>query len=99
MSGASRVLANGAGGAGGGRDDGGNSTSNPGGSGGGGGIRLEATTIEVSAANTDRISARGAAGKTSIGGTIKLFYGKYLGPKPGAANAGRVYDAGEGSFQ
>ncbi len=99
LSASSRILANGAGGAGGARDDGGNSTSNPGGSGAGGGIRLEAATLETWATGVERVSARGGNGKTDIGGTIKLFYNKYLGPKPGAANAGRVYDAGEGSFK
>ena len=32
------------------------------------------------------------------GGTIKLFYGTFSGVKPTTAVAGRVYDAGNGSF-
>ena len=92
-------MANGAGGAGGGRDNGGGSTSHPGGVGAGGGVLLEAATIDIAAAGVDRISARGGDGSTVVGGTIKLFYDAFVGVKPTNTNAGRIYDAGPGSFE
>ena len=94
-----RIVANGAGGAGGGRDNGGGSTSYAGGVGAGGGILLEAATINITAAGVDRISARGGDGSTAVGGTIKLFYDAFVGVKPTNTNAGRIYDAGPGSFE
>ena len=93
----SRVLANGAGAAGGGRDNGGHSTSRAGGTGAGGGLRLEAAALHIDAAA--HVSSRGGAGSTSNGGTIKLFYETLTGTLPPANKAGRVYDAGEGSFE
>ena len=99
LSSTGRLMANGAGGAGGGRDNGGGSTSYAGGVGAGGGILLEAKELAIEVADINRISARGGNGKTANGGTIKLFYDTITGAKPGNANAGRVYDAGEGSFQ
>jgi hypothetical protein len=92
----SRVLANGAGAGGGGRDNGGNSTSRAGGAGAGGGIRLEAAQLTIHA--DAHISCRGGNGTTANGGTIKFFYNALTGNLPGAEQAGRVFDAGEGSF-
>ena len=94
-----KVTANGAGGGGGSRDAGGNTTSGTGGSGAGGGILLEAKTLAFTGTLSQRVSARGGGGSTGNGGTIKLFYGTLVGAKPTTANAGRVYDAGAGSFQ
>ena len=93
----SRVLANGAGAGGGGRDDGGHSTSYTGGTGAGGGIRLEAANLHIDGAA--HVSSRGGNGSTSNGGTIKLFYEALTGSLPPNSRAGRVYDAGEGSFE
>ena len=92
-----RLLANGAGGAGGGRDNGGGSTSHPGGGGAGGGILLEARNLILQALPATHLSARGANGSTTNGGTIKLFYETLSGDLPTAA--GRVYDAGPDSFE
>ena len=99
ISGTGQVMANGAGAGGGGRDNGGGSTSYTGGVGAGGGILLEGKTVTVASAVVDRISARGGSGATGNGGTIKLFYDVFSGAKPTAANSGRVYDAGAGSFE
>ena len=94
-----KILANGAGGGGGARDDGGGTTAGQGGGGGGGGLCLEAAEIVVGGSVAQRVSARGGGGSTGNGGTIKLFYGTWTGAKPTTSNAGRVYDAGAGSFQ
>ncbi len=94
-----RVASNGAGGGGGGRDNGGGSTSGAGGNGAGGGVLLEGRTVEVQGTITTRVSARGGNGATTNGGTIKLFYGTWTGERPAAGVAGRVYDAGAGSFR
>jgi hypothetical protein len=92
-----RLLANGSGAGGGGRDNGGGSTSNPGGVGAGGTIVLEGAAVQLAAGDSDHVSARGGDGATGNGGTVKLFYGTYAGPKPSNGCAGRVYDAGPGS--
>lgn len=91
-----RLLANGAGGGGGGQDDNSCRRGGVGGSGAGGTIALEAGQLALNAAGTS-VSARGGGGATN-GGTIKLFYGTFAGTKPAATSAGRVYDAGAGSF-
>ena len=91
------LLANGAGGGGGARDNGGSSTSAVGGVGAGGGILLEAQSLTVSA-TFPYISALGGDGQTSNGGTIKLFYDTFSGTRPSSSAAGRVYDAGSGSW-
>jgi hypothetical protein len=92
------LLANGAGGGGGARDNGGYSTSAAGGVGAGGGILLEAQDLTI---DTDHpyISATGGDGQTGNGGTIKLFYDSLTGSAPSSSAAGRVYDAGSGSWQ
>ncbi|MFT5679243.1 MAG: hypothetical protein ACI8RZ_000147 [Myxococcota bacterium] len=92
------LLANGAGGGGGAQDNGGNSTSAAGGVGAGGGILLEARDLTI---DTDHpyISATGGDGQTSNGGTIKLFYDSLSGAAPSSSAAGRIYDAGSGSWQ
>ncbi|MCA9613535.1 MAG: hypothetical protein KC586_12335, partial [Myxococcales bacterium] len=59
------------------------------------GILLEAADLSIQATGT-AVSARGGSGRTSNGGTIKLFYGTFSGTAP--TQAGRVYDAGAGSF-
>ena len=92
------LLANGAGGGGGARDTGGAATAAGGGVGAGGGIRLEAETIQVDAV-FPAISARGGDGATSNGGTIKVFYDTFGGTVPDTAAAGRLYDAGAGSYE
>ena len=92
-----RLLVNGAGGGGGARDDGGSSTSAGGGGGGGGGLRLEGRELTVDA-TCPAISVRGGNGDATAGGTIKLFYDTLLGTTPSASCAGRVYDAGSGSW-
>ncbi len=94
-----RVVSNGAGGGGGGRDNGGGSTSGAGGAGAGGGVLLEGRAVEVLGTITTRVSARGGNGATSNGGTIKLFYGMWTGERPATGSAGRVFDAGAGSFR
>ena len=91
------LLANGAGGGGGARDNGGNSTSAVGGVGAGGTLILEAQELEINVA-APYISAVGGDGATSNGGTIKLFYDSLSGTTPGSGAAGRVYDAGAGSW-
>lgn len=96
---AGKVLSNGAGGGGGARDDGGNANGATGGGGAGGGVVLEGRTVVMAGSVAQRLSARGGAGSTGNGGTIKLFYETWSGAKPAGANAGRVYDAGAGSFQ
>jgi hypothetical protein len=92
-----RLLANGAGGGGGARDNGGGATSGAGGAGAGGGLRLEAQTLTLNA-TTPAVSARGAGGSTTNGGTIKLFYDTFSGTVPSSSSAGRVYNAGTGSW-
>ncbi|GDX82429.1 hypothetical protein LBMAG42_42400 [Deltaproteobacteria bacterium] len=92
-----RLLANGAGGGGGAQDNGGSATSAAGGGGGGGGLRLEGRDVTIDA-TCPAVSARGGAADTSNGGTIKLFYDSFTGTTPAASCAGRVYDAGAGSF-
>jgi hypothetical protein len=89
------VLANGAGGGGGSNDDNSSRYGGIGGQGAGGGILFEAPTLTLGVAG-NAISARGGSGKTSNGGTIKLFYTTLVGSKPTAG--GRVYDAGAGSY-
>jgi hypothetical protein len=69
-----------------------------GGGGAGGGILLEGRALTVDATGAN-VSARGGDGVLANGGTIKLFYGTFTGAMPAAANAGRVYDAGPGSFR
>ena len=91
------LLANGAGGGGGARDNGGASTSAAGGVGAGGGLLLEAQDLTISVAHP-YISATGGDGQTSNGGTIKLFYDSFSGTTPSSSAAGRVYDAGSGSW-
>ncbi|MFO0756426.1 MAG: hypothetical protein U0359_08040 [Byssovorax sp.] len=61
----------------------------------GGGMLLEAKTLVVQASGAS-VSARGGDGSLTWGGTIKLFYGVMNGAAPTAA--GRIYDAGPGSF-
>jgi hypothetical protein len=92
------LRSNGAGGGGGGRDNGGNATSYVGGPGAGGTLVLEGNTLIVDAVN-EYVSVRGGDGQTSNGGTIKLFYGTFSGTLPSNTYAGRVYDAGNGSYQ
>ena len=91
-----RVLANGAGGGAGTDDD--NDCSRVGGQGGagaGGGIVFDSPALTLQAPGT-AVSARGGGGSTTNGGTIKLFYTTLSGSAPAAA--GRVYNAGPGSF-
>jgi hypothetical protein len=45
------------------------------------------------------VSSRGGGGSTSNGGTIKLFYDAFVGSLPPNNKAGRIYDAGAGSFE
>jgi hypothetical protein len=90
-----RLLANGAGGGGGGGDDNTGRVGGRGGNGGGGGILLHAKSMNVQTTG-NQISARGGGGSLTNGGTVKLFYGSFGGQKPAAA--GRVFDAGPGSF-
>jgi hypothetical protein len=45
-----------------------------------------------------RISARGGDGNISNGGTVKLFYDTFQGAMVTDDYAGRVFDAGAGSF-
>ena len=59
---------------------------------------LEAAELVIDAVFPD-ISARGGGGETINGGTIKLFYGNLTGTPPDIAAAGRVFDAGNGSFE
>jgi hypothetical protein len=92
------ILANGAGAGGGGRDNGGASTGGGGGAGAGGGICLEAQDLVIDAI-LPYLSARAGGGGTTAGGTIKLFYDSFSGTLPDASAAGRVYDAGAGSWQ
>ncbi len=93
-----RILANGAGGGGGGRDDNSCRVGGAGGRGAGGGILIQARQINIATASPEHISARGADGATTNGGTIKLFYDTFSGEKPGPENAGRVHDAGPMSY-
>ena len=60
---------------------------------------LEGRAVEVLGTITTRVSARGGNGATSNGGTIKLFYGMWTGERPATGSAGRVFDAGAGSFR
>ncbi len=99
LSATGRVLANGAGGGGGGRDDNSCRVGGAGGRGSGGGILLQARNLSIASASTEHLSARGADGATSNGGTIKLFYDSLSGETPGSGNAGRVYDAGPGTYE
>jgi hypothetical protein len=57
----------------------------------------EGAAVQLAAGDSDHVSARGGDGATGNGGTVKLFYGTYAGPKPSNGCAGRVYDAGPGS--
>ncbi|MFH1468607.1 MAG: hypothetical protein ABIO70_29725, partial [Pseudomonadota bacterium] len=91
------ILANGAGAGGGGRDNGGASTGGAGGTGAGGGICLEAQSLVIDAV-VPYLSARAGGGGTTAGGTIKLFYDSLSGTLPDTTAAGRVYDAGAGSW-
>ncbi len=90
-----RLLANGAGGGGGSRDDGGAATSFVGGVGSGGTLVIEGDTLSIEAV-APYVSALGGGASATNGGTIKLYYGAFLGTVPTAA--GRVYDAGAGSW-
>jgi hypothetical protein len=45
------------------------------------------------------ISSRGGNAETVNGGTIKLFYNLLTGSVPDNSRAGRIYNAGEGSFE
>ena len=92
------LLANGAGGGGGARDNGGGTTGHHGGGGAGGTIVLEAKDLTLDALYPT-MSARGSGGSTSNGGTIKLFYDSFYGTVPSSSAAGRVYDAGGGSWE
>ncbi len=91
------ILANGAGGGGGGRDNGGSATGGAGGAGAGGGICLEAQSLVIDA-DLPYLSARSGDGGTTAGGSIKLFYDSLSGAAPDPSAAGRVYDAGPGSW-
>ena len=91
-----KLLANGAGGGGGSCDDDDDSRiGGIGGAGAGGGILLDSAALIINSIGTS-FSARGGTGDLTIGGTIKLFYTTLVGTKP--AQAGRIYDAGAGSF-
>jgi len=91
------LRANGAGAGGGARDNGGSSTSFAGGAGAGGTIVIEGGELTLSS-TCPLLSARGGGGATSNGGSIKLFYTQLFGSAPDASCAGRVLDAGEGSW-
>jgi len=91
------ILANGAGGGGGGQDNGGSSTGGAGAPGAGGTICLEAQDLAIDT-DTPYLSARAGDGGTTAGGSIKLFYDTLSGSVPSTTAAGRVYDAGTGTW-
>jgi hypothetical protein len=92
-----KLLVNGAGGGGGAGDDNSARIGGIGGPGSGGTLILEATELSLNS-GFPYISARGGNDSTTNGGTIKLFYNSFSGLLPDAAQAGRVYDAGPGSY-
>jgi hypothetical protein len=59
---------------------------------------LEGRTLILEATGPN-LSARGGSGLTTNGGTIKLFYDTFMGTRPSPMFAGRIYDAGAGSFR
>jgi len=91
-----QLLANGAGG-GGGASIQGVATGSSGAPGAGGTLLFEAPVLTMTA-TADYISARGGDARVDNGGTIKLFYGDLVGAPPVTDMAGRIYDAGPGSF-
>jgi hypothetical protein len=92
-----KLLANGAGGGGGAGDDNSSRIGGVGGPGAGGTLILEAPEVSLNS-GVPNVSARGGNASTTNGGTIKLFYDTFSGTLPDAAQAGRIYDAGAGSY-
>jgi hypothetical protein len=98
VSATARLLANGAGGGGGAGDDNSSRVGGAGGAGAGGTIVLEGRSLTLEAVGAS-LSARGGNARLTNGGTIKLFYETFAGTRPAATAAGRVFDAGAGSFR
>ncbi len=92
-----KLLANGAGGGGGAGDDNSARIGGVGGPGAGGTLILEAPELLLNS-GFPNVSVRGGNASITNGGTIKLFYNSFEGTLPDSAQAGRIYDAGAGSY-